>query len=139
MKNTERISPYLYDYIKKKVNLFDFLENEIGCNMKWYEVNVSAGTVCPLPQHKDTKPSFRIKFMEDSGTWIYHCLGCNSKGTIIDFCMEYYNLRSSSDAVIFICNKFGFKKNDVSIVDSLRDVRKKINFQKKIDCSHVVA
>lgn len=132
------LQPYMYDYVKKNVNLAEYLTTEAGCTLNWYEPNISAGTICPLPDHKDTKPSFRIKFMEDSGVWIWHCLGCNSKGTIIDFCMEYYGLNSSFEAVNFLCKKFNFKGGDQMSLDSLKDIRKKIDLQKKMNCTHVL-
>ena len=140
MKNqTEKISPYLYDYIKKKVDLSEFLSTEIGCNLRWYEPKISAGTICPMPNHKDNNPSFRIKFIEEDNVWIYNCLGCSSHGTIIDFCMEYYGLNSSAEAALFICNKFGFKKTDAVVTDGLKDVKTRVNLQKKINCANIVA
>ena len=129
---------YLYDYIKKKVDLAEFLETEIGCTLKWYEPNISAGVICPMPHHKDTKPSLRIKFDEESETWIFHCLGCGAKGTIIDFFVEYYGLNNSTEAVWQICKKFGFKNDAELVASSLRDVKKKINLQKKMECVHIV-
>jgi DNA primase len=138
-KYIERFSPYLYDFVKKKVDLSEFLSTEIGCNLRWYEPKVAAGTACPMPNHKDSNPSFRIKYIEESGIWIFHCLGCGSKGTIVDFCMEYYSLDSSAEAVLFICDKFGFKKTDLVVTDSIKDVTKRVNLQKKIGCAHVVA
>lgn len=138
-KNTEKLSPYIYGFVKKKVDLSSFLETEIGCKLQWYEPKVTAGTVCPMPSHSDTKPSFRIKYFEDSGVWAFNCLGCGSKGTIIDFCMEYYGFNSPAEAVLFICDKFGFKKDGNFVIDGLKDVKKKINLQKKIACAHVVA
>jgi len=132
-------SVYLYDFIKKKVDLAEFLETEAGCTLKWFEPDVAAGTVCPMPHHKDTKPSFRIKKMEEDGVWIFHCLGCSSKGTIIDFSMEYYGLSSASEAVWFICRKFGFKKDVELVAESLKDVKKKINSQRKLECAHIVS
>jgi len=138
-KYTEKFSPYLYDFVKKSVDFSEFLSTEIGCNLRWYEPNISAGTLCPLPHHKDTNPSFRIKFIEEDKTWIFHCLGCGSKGTVIDFCMEYYGLDSSAEAVLFICDKLGLKKTDEIVTDSIKDVQKKINLQRKISCANVVA
>ena len=87
-----KASKHLYDVVKKKVDLAEFLETEIGCKLSWYERGISAGTICPMPQHKDSKPSFRIKYVDESSMWIFHCLGCGAKGTIIDFCREYYSL-----------------------------------------------
>ena len=134
----ENFSPYLFDFIKKKVDLANFLETEIGCNLKWYEPNKSAGTFCPLPGHTDKKASFRI-LKTDDNIWIFNCFGCNSKGTIIDFVREYYGLNSFAEAVLFICKKFGFKTNDGLVTDSLEDVKKKINLQKKMECIHIVS
>ena len=134
----KKINKYLYDYVKKKVDLAEFLESEISCDLNWYESNVAAGTFCPMPDHKDTAPSFRIKYMEDSGVWIYHCLGCGAKGTIIDFCMKYYGLNSAAESVLFICDKFGFKEDQELVISSLTDVQKKVDSQKKMEYVHIV-
>jgi len=138
-KFDKHLLPYLYDYVKKKVDLAEFLETQINCNLRWYEQGVSAGTICPLPHHKDIAPSFRIKYIEEDGLWIFNCFGCGAKGTIIDFCMEYYGLNSSAESVLFICDKFGFKGNVSLITDSLKDVKKKINLQRKIECAHIIS
>lgn len=135
MTSTNKMSSqFLFELIKKSVDLSEFLETEIGCKLKWYEPNVSAGTVCPI--HKDTKPSFRIKKMEN-GVWILHCLGCGVKGTIIDFCMEYYDL-NFSDAILFLCKKYGFKESKDAVMTCLKDVKKKSNMQKKMEYTHIV-
>lgn len=140
MKNhIEHFDPYLFELVKKKVDLSEFLSKEMGCNLRWHESNVRASTICPMPSHKDSKPSFHIEFVEDGGFWRYYCFGCGAKGTIIDFCMEYYNLGSSAEAVLFICDKFGFKKSDITITDSINAVKKRANLQKKINCAHIVA
>jgi len=131
-------STILYDFIKKKVDLAEFMETEAGCTLQWYEEGVTAGTICPMPHHKDSKPSFRIKLTDDE-IWIYHCLGCGSKGTVIDFCMEYYGLDTASEAVWFLCKKFGFKKDAQLVADSLTDVKKKMNLNRRMECAHVVA
>jgi len=139
MNKNEQMSPYIYDFIKKKVDLSEYLSIEAGCQLRWYEPKISAGTVCPMPHHKDSNPSFRIKYIEDSGFWIFHCLGCGSKGNIINFCMEFYGLNSYAEAALFLCNKFGFKQTDINITDCLKDVKQRVNLQKKINCAHVVA
>lgn len=137
-QQNESFSPYLFDFIKKKVDLSHFLETEIGCRLRWYESNISAGTTCPMPGHSEKKPSFRI-LKTDSGVWIYHCLGCGTKGTIIDFFREYYGLNSAAEAVLSICRKFGFNKDSGVASDSLNDVKKKIDLQKKINCANIVS
>jgi DNA primase len=138
MEQTPKPSRYLYDFVKKKVDLSDFLETEIGCKLNWYDQGVSAGTICPLPHHKDNKPSFRIKLMEEDGVWVYHCLGCGAKGTIIDFFMEYYGIHTSAEAILRICTKFGFKDSTELAISCLKDVKKRANFQKKIEFTHIV-
>ena len=132
----EKFSPKLYDLVKQKVNLAEFLETQIGCRLRWYENNVSAGTVCPLPNHRDKKPSFRIKLM-DGNVWIFNCFGCNAKGTIIDFCMNYYGLNNSAEAVLFLCEKLGLDKNDPEI-ESMVSTKKEVNIQKKMEHAHII-
>ena len=121
-------SRYLYEYVKKKVDLSEFLES-IGCQLQWLQPGVTARTTCPI--HKETKPSFNIKYLEEEEIWIFNCLGCGTKGTIIDFFIDYYGLNSASEAIWKICKRFGFKKDLSFITDSLKDVKRKINIQKK--------
>jgi len=133
------LPPHMYDYIKKKVNMADFLSTEVGCNLNWYEPETCAACICPMPGHEgEKKPSFRLNFMEDTGVWIFHCFGCGSKGNIISFCKEYYALPTYYDAAVFLCNKFGFKDTDGMVLDSLKDIKKKMNLQKKMNCTHVI-
>ena len=138
-KQYESIPPALFEYIKRKVNLPDFLSEEIGCRLNWYEPNLVAATSCPMPDHKDAKPSFRINFLEESKLWVFNCFGCGAKGTILDFCRDYYGLNNRVEAVIFLCNKYGFKNTEQVVMDGLKDVKKTVNLQKKINCAHVVA
>ena len=139
MKQNTNLPARVYDYVKRKVNLADFLSNELGCKIHWSQEGVSGKCICPLPNHKDSKPSFSIKFMEGDNVWVYYCLGCNSKGTIIDFCMQYYNLKNAALAVIFICDKLGLDKSDALDIHILKESKNKANLQKKIDCAHVIA
>jgi DNA primase len=127
---------YLYDYVKKKVDLADFLEVEIGQRLRWYERGLTAGCLCPL--HGDGNASLRLKYIEEDGKWIYHCLGCGSSGTIINFVKEYYNLRSNSEALIWICKKYNFKNEQKMIIDCLRDAKKKTQIDKKIEFANIV-
>lgn len=129
---------YLYDYIKKNINLGDFLETEIGADLKWKEDNLSASCICPMPHHKDSNPSFCIKLDEDSGVWIYQCWGCGSKGTILDFCLDYYEMQKLSDVVDMLSKKFKFKDAKDIVVNSLKNLRKKINLQKRMEYQNIV-
>jgi len=129
---------YLYDYLKKNINLGDFLETEIGADLKWKNDNMSASLICPMPHHKDAKSSFCIKLDEDSGVWIYQCWGCGSKGTILDFCMDYYELQGLSDVVEMLCKKFKFKDAKDIVISSLKSLKKKINVQKRMEYQNIV-
>ena len=75
----EKFSPFLFDYIKKKINLSEYLSVEIGCHLNWYEPGLTAGCICPMPNHKDGKPSFRIKYLEKEGFWVFNCLAGDTK------------------------------------------------------------
>ena len=139
-QNIAKMKPslYLYDFIKKKIDLAEFLETEAGCNLHWLEPNVTASTECPMPNHNETKPSFMIKYIEEDNVWVYHCLGCDAKGTIIDFCMQYYGFSSSAVALMFLCEKFGFKDSAELAASCFKDIKKTVNLQKKIEFSHIV-
>jgi len=132
-------SSYLFDVIKKKVDLSEFLETEIGCTLEWTRENREAKLICPMPGHKEAKPSFHVALADDDDTWIYHCFGCGAKGTVIDFCMQYYDLSSASEAILFICEKFGFKQDVQLIAESIKDVKKKMNLNRKLECAHIVS
>lgn len=131
---------YLFDLVKKKVDMGEFLETEAGCNIQWFEQGTKGKTICPMPNHRDGKPSFHINLVDDGSydVWIYHCFGCEAKGTIIDFCQEYFDLNSSVEAVLFLCKKFKFENVQDLVVGCLRDVRKKADVHKKMEYSHVV-
>jgi len=135
MTYTNSIPPYLYDVIKKKVNLADFLE-EIGCKLEWIETDTVAKAICPL--HEEKKPSFRISKTEDN-IWLYFCYGCGKKGTIIDFFMDYYDISNPGESVLRICKKFNIKNDADLAADAIKDVKKNVNMKKKVDCANIVA
>jgi DNA primase len=130
---------HLYDYVKQKVDLSEFLENDIGCRLQWLEKGVSARCSCPMPHHRDTAPSFYIRLFDDSHVWIYNCFGCGAKGSIIDFFVEYYGLDGFSEAVVYICNKFNIKMDEEFDTTSLNEVKKKANLDKKMEYIHIVS
>ena len=132
-------SSYLLDIIKKKVDLAEFLETEVGCTLEWTRENREAKLICPMPGHDEGKPSFHVSLTDDDETWIYHCFGCGAKGTIIDFCMQYYDIGNLSEAILFVCKKFGFKNDARLIAESIKDVKKKMDLNRKLECAHVVS
>ena len=134
-----RPDKYIFDQIKKKIDMVEFLETEIGCDMKWIKAGVSARTICPMPNHREALPSFNVNFMEDSGIWIYHCFGCGAKGTIIDFCRDYYDLANNDEALVYLCNMFGFKSNKELVISGLQEIQKKTDLKKKREYANIVA
>jgi hypothetical protein len=133
----QKLPTYLYNYLVRKINLPDFLETEIGCKLNWYEENVSAATVCPLPDHSEAKPSFRLNLM-DNGDWIFHCFGCNAKGNIIHFCRDYYGYDTLYDAAQFLCEKFKIEESP-EMAACVVNPEKKNNLEKKAQCANVVS
>jgi len=127
----------IYDYVKRHVNLADFLQTEIGCTLQWLEPNVSARTICPFHDHKEKKASFNIKFVEEDSIWIFNCLGCGKGGTIVDFFVQYYDLPDSKAAVRSICKKFNFENIDTAVED-LTASKKKANIRRKIEMANIV-
>lgn len=126
----------IFDIVKSKINLADFLETEIGCKLNWYANGTYAGTICPLPNHKDAKPSFRMKLTD--GVWVYNCFGCGAKGTIIDFCMNYYNMAKSIDAVKYLCQKYNIKMDENFNSDHILISKKRTEEHKRIEYMNLV-
>ena len=136
---SNRIPSYLFAHLKKTINFADFLEQEIGCSLSWCDSDhVTAKTVCPMPNHNEKKASFRIKYVEDDGIWIYHCLGCDVSGTVINFCKDYYDFKDLDEAVIFLCKKFNINDTPELATSSLTNVTRKINIQRKMECANIV-
>jgi DNA primase len=134
LKNTEISSIYLYDHIKKTVDLPAFVERETGANLIWQIEDEKASANCPI--HNEKKPSFHLNKYD--GIWMYHCFGCGAKGTIIDFCMDYFGLSTSFEAVVLICKKLEIKNVHDIVVEGLKNVSKKVSIQKKMECQNIV-
>ncbi len=62
------------------VDIIEILENEYGLVLEeghngWFNCN------CPMPDHRDSNPSFGI----NPETGFYNCFGCNGKGNLLTF------------------------------------------------------
>ena len=134
MKNQVRPTSYFYDYLKKNVNLIDFIDQEAGVNLIMRS-DTSASCLCPFPNHRDSKPSFSIGKTDD--VWVFHCWGCGAKGTVIDFCMIYYDLPSAPSAVNYLCRKLGLKDTSEMAIQSLQGIKKKTSMRSKIESQNV--
>jgi len=137
-ENTSEVSGalrrMLYDEVKK-VNLVDFISRHSGAAFS--KSGSSYQAVCPMPSHRDTKPSFNVT--EKNGIWFYNCFGCGSGGTIIDFAKDYWSLDHPSEALILVMQKEGFKSDGEAMIRAVRDARIRVDFNKKLECSHFVA
>lgn len=121
----------------KKINLVEFIEKETGRSLKKNKDRYSC--LCPMPHHKDSKPSFHVYKDEISDCWLYNCFGCNSRGTIIDFCMHYKGLHYPSDAVLYLAEKLEMKDTYDIIVRAVKNAKIDINFKKILDSEHFLA
>lgn len=126
---------YLYDIVKKKIDLAEFLETEIGCDLYWLREDLNAKCLCPI--HNDSQPSFHIEYVDEE-VWMYYCFGCGRNGTVIDFFMDYYGHDHPSEALLAICEKFGFKDSQDLVVKYLGQIKREVGAHKKIEFTNVV-
>lgn len=76
------ITDVLVEEIKNSVDIVSYLESTTGCVLVpqsggWYLTN------CPLPNHSDRSPSFRVNNLKG----IFKCFGCTEGGDVIKLCM----------------------------------------------------
>lgn len=121
--------------ITQNVDFGQYLETEVGLEISWNLSGESGMAVCPL--HGDSEPSFSISLID--GTWLYHCFGCQSAGTIIEFFMERYDIRSVKAAMEVICEKFDIKESLDTISDSFAAAGGRINTKKRCLGAHINA
>ena len=121
----------------KKVNLAEFIEKETGVTLKKNKDRYSC--LCPMEHHRDSKPSFNVYKDEASDCWLYNCFGCNSSGTIIDFCMAYKSLDSPTDAVIYLAEKLEIKSTYDVAIKAIKNAKINANFKKILDSEHFLA
>ena len=126
---------FLMDVLKKTIDLKSFIEREGPTTLRQTGMDVWLG-LCPL--HKDGEPSFWVRKW-DEGVWTYHCFGCGSSGSIIDFCMERYGITNSYESAVFIAEKEGIKCDASLIIKAAKEARIKTDSQKTINLSHFVA
>lgn len=79
-------------------------------------VKPGASIVCPLPDHKDTDPSFKV-YGGDKG---WHCYGCTRGGSVIDYVM-YRDGIDHTAAIRKLADTLGIKVGydvpEVTLVD----------------------
>lgn len=124
-------------YILKTIDLPSFFSNLTGNDFKWLREEESAVCNCPMEWHKDKNASFHMNKMDD-GVWVYHCFGCNTKGHVIKFYMDYIGEQEYEKAVTEICKRFNIINVDESFYDNYINTKNRINKRKELEMSNIV-
>jgi hypothetical protein len=131
-------SKFICDELKKK-NLVEFIGREAG--VSFTKIGNAWRCLCPMPFHKDSKPSFFVYCGDDinTGSWSFHCFGCQSNGSIIDFCMMFKGMDKVADAIDYLMKSFGIESNYDLVVQAVQDIGISVNKKKKTDSEHYLA
>jgi hypothetical protein len=124
----------LYELVKK-IDMVEFVTRETG--RKPVDAGRSWKMVCPMPSHKDTDPSLHI--YKASGNWFYRCYGCGSKGTIVDFCVEYKSFDHPYDALVYIVERNGIRNDADFMVKAVKDAKVECDRRARLESSHFLA
>ncbi|MFA5696768.1 MAG: CHC2 zinc finger domain-containing protein, partial [Bacilli bacterium] len=127
------IKRYIMYMLAKKINLIEFIEGETGHD--FHKIGRQYRCACPI--HGEKEPSFFV-WQGSDDTWGFKCYGCQRKGTIIDFCIHYFELNSPIDALKVLAEKMQLGE-DISIAKMLEAMSVKIDIEERIDCAHYVA
>ena len=139
-KEQEKISKQFHElsvYIRRTVDLPQFVELLTGTSIKQLKNEDSAVCNCPMVWHKDRNASCHMNKMED-GTWLYNCFGCGSHGHIINFFMEFSGEEDMNAAISSICEKMNIDKGmQVPIQDYQYSVAR-VDKKKKLETENIV-
>lgn len=124
----------LYDLVKK-IDLVEFISKETG--VQPVDMGNSWSMICPMPDHKDSKPSFTIH--KKAGTWYYVCYGCDSKGTILDFCVDFKGHTHPSESLIYIIEKHGIKTDAEFMTKAVKEAKVECDKKSRLEISHFLA
>jgi DNA primase len=127
---------YLKEHLIQTCDLPEFIETESGIDLKWNRTESEAVCECPMPDHYETKPSFHVSLIND--VWLYHCFGCQKKGTIIHFCVDFLGLRNQYEAINYLCKYYNVKNVDDLILQGMKNVSKKVNFERQIENENIL-
>jgi len=104
-KKLNQVSDHLIQELLASANIVDILVNEYDLLLMpgsngWYSSN------CPMPNHRDSTPSFGVNPEEGR----YNCFGCGQKGNILNFIRAVEGL-SFFEAVIKLAEITNFELN----------------------------
>lgn len=111
------------EHAKETINLRHYIESETGTTF-----NSQGMCKCPLPHHHDKTASLKYYAKTNS----YHCFGCGSGGTIIDFVKDYHGVD-----FVRACDILGIEKNEEAIkaesqLEMVTNLAKTIHKDKKV-------
>jgi DNA primase len=138
-RDNDKGSFHLIDHLIKTIDLPELIEMEANIQLKWSKGNNYAKSVCPFPDHRDSKASFFIKRMGENNAWVFHCFGCSKKGNVIHFCMDFFGLRNKYEAILFLCKKYKIENKEDIILASLKNITKRVDIQRKIEAANIVS
>ena len=124
----------LYDLVKR-INLAEFVTESTGERPE--DGGQSWSMICPMPFHRDSNPSFHI--YREGSHWFYKCYGCDSRGSIIDFCIDYFSLDTPTEALSLIVKKHGLECESDFMEKAVKEASVDTDQQKKMDCIHYIA
>lgn len=125
---------YLTEHIVKSISLPDFIESEAGVDIQWSVPERSAKCCCPL--HEEKEPSFHINLLDE--IWTFHCFGCSTSGTIVNFCKEFHSLRNKLEAIYYICQKYKIENVSDLILEGIKKVGVKIDEQRLLENANIL-
>ena len=126
---------YIYDLVKK-IDLAAFIEREAG--VKFSRRGGRWTCRCPMPHHRDTAPSFGVVRLPE-GVWLFHCFGCGSGGTIVDFCKAFWALDTADDALALIADKMNLGSTEEIVKNAILNLKVSVDEQKILEIQHCSA
>ena len=90
-----------------------------------------------MPTHKDTDPSLHI--YRQAGNWFYRCYGCGSRGTIVDFCVDFRSFPHPNDALLHILERHGIKNDADFMLKAVKEAKVECDNRARLESSHFVA
>lgn len=73
----------------------------------------------------------------NDGAWVYNCFGCQSKGTIINFCIDYLGKDDREEAVAYLVERYNIEGITDADLMTYRFVVKSIDEKRKLECANV--
>ena len=117
----------------KRRDLLAFIEQVTGAKLsksgrRW-------SSLCPMPHHNDTAPSFFV-WKDSNDIWFFKCFGCGSHGTILDFWLSYASSESLTAAIVEICERIGGDSDEL-ILQHITTLKKSFNEELQLEHEHI--